>query len=136
MLGNIEIIKTPAIHGTAKPCGDACGFVFRNPDEKTLYICGDTIWCASVEATIAKYNPDVIVTNNCAAKFQDYGRFIMDGNDLLKVYEDCPDATIIASHMDNVAHATLTRATLREKLTQKHIADKILIPDDGDVYYL
>jgi hypothetical protein len=46
----------------------------------------------------------------------------------------CPNAKIIASHMDNVAHATLNRQTLSEKLHQRNIADKILIPSDGEIY--
>ena len=58
----------------------------------------------------------------------------MDDSDVEKVYELCPNAKIIASHMDNVAHATLNRQTLSEKLHQRNIADKILIPSDGEIY--
>ena len=58
----------------------------------------------------------------------------MDDNDVYEVYKTCPNATIIASHMDTVSHATLTRETLRQKLVEKNIADKILIPADGEIY--
>lgn len=133
-IGDVEIIKTYAKHGTKIPCGDACGYIFRSQGEKTLYVMGDTVWCPEVEKLLLEYRPDVIITNNCAAEFSNYGRLIMDDNDLLEVYKTCPDAKIIASHMDNVPHATLTRKTLREKLEQKGIANKILIPGDGQVY--
>ncbi len=132
--GDAELIKVKAIHGTKIPCGDACGYIFRSPNEKTLYYMGDTVWCPAVKETIEKYKPEVIITYNCAAVLKDYGRLIMDDNDLYEVYKSAPEATIIASHMDNVPHATLTRKTLSAKLEQKGIRDKILIPADGECY--
>lgn len=134
LLGDAEIIKTKAVHGTKIPCGDACGYIFRNPTEKTLYVAGDTVWGPEVKEILSTYKPDVIITNNCAAEFANYGRLVMDDNDLFEVYKACPDATIIASHMDNVPHATLTRKTLHQKLREKGIDDKILVPDDGQSY--
>lgn len=134
VLGDVEITKTKALHGTKMPCGDACGYIFRSPNEKTLYVCGDTVWCDDVGETIAKYRPDVIITNNCAAEFENYGRLIMDDKDLYEVCKAAPDAAIIASHMDNVPHATLTRKTLKEKIRLLGIEDRVLIPDDGESY--
>lgn len=32
--GEAEVIKVKAIHGTKVPCGDACGYVFRSPNER------------------------------------------------------------------------------------------------------
>ena len=46
--GDAEIIKVNAVHGTKVPCCDAAGFIFRSPNEKTLYVCGDTVWCDSL----------------------------------------------------------------------------------------
>lgn len=132
--GDTEIIKVKAIHGTKIPCRDACGYVFRSPNEKTLYVCGDTIWCDDVADTIKKYHPDVIITNNCAAMLVKNGRLIMDDNDLAKVCAAAPDAVVIASHMDNVPHATLTRKTLAKKLEEKGIRDRVQIPEDGECY--
>ena len=114
--GETELIKVKAIHGTKKPCCDACGYIFRAPGEKTLYVAGDTVWCEEVAETIRTYRPEIIVTNNCAAMLVDNGRLIMDDEDLAKVCAAAPEAVIIASHMDAVPHATLTRKTLREKL--------------------
>lgn len=134
--GGAELIKVKAIHGTKIACGDSCGYIFRSPNEKTLYYAGDTVWCDAVKETIEKYKPEVIITYNCAAVLVDYGRLIMDDNDLYEVYKAAPDAIIIASHMDNVPHATLTRKTLRKKLQKKGILDKIRIPEDGESYII
>lgn len=131
---NIKIIKTPALHGTIKPCGPACGLIFKAPQEKTLYIAGDTIWYPEIKKTLESYQPDIIIVNACAAEVIECGRLLMDANDVYTVYKQCPHAVIIASHMDAVSHASLTRKTLHEKLAAKGIADKILIPKDGEVY--
>ncbi|VBB09348.1 metallo-beta-lactamase [Lucifera butyrica] len=131
---NIRLIKTPARHGVIKPCGPASGFILQHEQEKTIYVAGDTIWYPEVKTTLETYQPDIIILNACAAELLDFGRLIMDDNDVYEVYKTCPNATIIASHMDTVSHATLTRETLREKLTEKGIIDKILIPADGEVY--
>ena len=95
---------------------------------------GDTIFYDEVQKTLQQYQPEVIILNACAATFNTFGRLIMDDSDVANVYELCPNAKIIASHMDNVAHATLNRQTLSEKLHQRNIADKILIPSDGEIY--
>ena len=134
--GDAEIIKVNAVHGTKVPCCDACGYIFRSPGEKTLYVCGDTVWCDDVAKTIEKYRPDVIITNNAAAMLVKNGRLIMDDNDLAKVCAAAPDSVIIASHMDNVPHATLTRKTLAQKLEQKGIRARVRIPEDGEIYCL
>lgn len=62
--GDIRIVKTHGgQHGTdrayavpelAEFLGEACGVVFRHPDEKTLYIAGDTIWRDAVAADLQK----------------------------------------------------------------------------------
>jgi L-ascorbate metabolism protein UlaG (beta-lactamase superfamily) len=130
-LGNVTLTKTPSRHGTKVPCGPACGVLFQGADEKTLYVAGDTIWYDEVGQTLKTYQPDVIVTNNCAAELKDYGRLIMDDEDLVKVCQACPDAVIIASHMEAVSHASLTRDDLRQKLEAKGMAARVLIPADG-----
>ena len=46
------------------------------------------------------------------------------------------NATIIASHMDTVAHASLTRKTLKVALERRGLAKRVLMPDDGEEYSL
>ena len=136
VIGDIKLIKTPALHGTKIPCGPASGFILEHKNEKSIYIAGDTIWYAEVEKTLQKYQPDVIVLNACAATFNSFGRLIMNDDDVVNVYKTSPKAAIIASHMDNVAHATLSRITLKQKLQEYGISEHILIPEDGESYNL
>ena len=70
--------------------------------------------------------------NACAASLLDFGRLIMDDHDLVSLHDTCPDATLIASQMDTVAHATLTRKTLRDKLASEGVLENFLIPEDAE----
>ncbi len=137
----ITLIKTPGQHGKDKVLedmkevlGDVCGIVFKHPEEKTFYIAGDTIWCQAVEDNLKKYHPDIIVLNSCDAKVIGDESIIMGKQDVYEVYKAAPDATIIASHMESVNHATLSRKELREFLSEKGMMQRVLVPEDGESY--
>ena len=129
----IRFKKTPGLHGTKIPCGPSCGVVMTAESEpKKLYIAGDTIWFPGVEETLAAERPDVVVLNACAAELVDQGRLIMDDADVASVVNALPDAKVVVSHMDNVAHASITRPTMKERLTKRGIWTKVVMPDDGE----
>ena len=128
---NIKITKTPARHGTIAPLGEACGVVFESPVEKTLYIVGDSVWFGGVQSALEKFHPDVVVLNACAAELIGNGRLIMNDEDVDCVRKILPTAQIIISHMDNVAHATITRHEMRGRLAARGV-EKYFMPDDGE----
>ena len=131
----VTLKRTYAKHGTKEPCGPASGIFFTAPGEKkTLWILGDTIWCDEVAKTMAELKPDVVILNACAAQLKTYGRLIMDDADVESVCRAAPNATVIASHMDTVAHASLTRKTLKAALEKRGLAGRVLMPDDGEEY--
>ena len=101
---------------------------------KTFYIAGDTVWCAEVEQSLKKYHPEVVVLNSCDAQVIGNESIIMGKQDVYKVYKAAPDATIIASHMESVNHATLSRKELREFLSEKGMMQRVLVPEDGESY--
>ena len=79
---------------------------------KTLYLDGDAIWCKYMDAAIRDHRPDVILVNAaCAAA--------------------APKATVIASHMDNVGHATVWRRDIREFTVRNGTTGRLLVPEDG-----
>ena len=128
----VHLVKVPGRHGTKIPCGPSCGVIFHHPEEKTLYLAGDTIWYDAVEKTIRAWNPGVIVVNACAAVLLDEGRLIMDDGDVENVVRAGDGAKIIVSHMDTVAHATITRTDMKQRLTNRGVWDKVIMPDDGE----
>lgn len=129
---NITLYKTAARHGTRLPASDACGIVFQSKDEPTLYIAGDTIWFDGVKNALLKFNPDIVILNACAAEFIEYGRLIMDDEDVECVARTVPDAKLIISHMDNVPHAAITRRTMKGLLAGRGI-EKYIMPSDGEI---
>lgn len=140
----VRLQKTEGRHGVeelfdgpfAEAIGDVCGLIFTHPDEKTLYLAGDTIWYAGVKANIETHRPDVIIVNSCDARMIEptlgETSIIMGTDDVHKVCEAAPWATVVASHMDVVNHACLDRAGLKAFLDDNGLAQQVRIPADGE----
>ncbi len=136
---DITLIKTPGRHGGEKTIekyaellGLVSGVIFKHPNEKTVYIAGDTVWYEGVEENLKKYEPDVVILNSEDAQVLGYEPIIMDKKDVYEVYKAAPKATIIASHMESVNHAMLSRKELREFLSEKGMTQRVLVPEDGE----
>jgi L-ascorbate metabolism protein UlaG (beta-lactamase superfamily) len=136
---DITLIKTPGRHGGEETMekfgellGHVSGVVFKHPGEKTFYIAGDTVWYEGVEENLKKYKPDIVVLNSGDAQVLGYEPIIMDKEDVYEVYKAAPKATIIASHMESVNHAMLSRKELREFISEKGMTQRVLVPEDGE----
>lgn len=116
--------------------GEVCGVVFEHAGEDTLYLAGDTVWNAQVEDNLRRYNPQVVILNAGDARVIGLGAIIMDAQDVWQAYQAAPGATLIASHMEAVNHAVLTRRALREFAIEKSMTDRLRIPEDGEAYRL
>ena len=130
--GKVNLIKTPGRHGTKIPCGPASGVIFQTQGEKTLYVVGDSIWYDGVRDTLTRFQPEVIIVNACAAALRNEGRLIMNGEDVAAVHTACPKAKIVISHMDNVAHATITRKDMKQFIHTQGLEEFTVMPDDGE----
>lgn len=133
-IGGIAIRKTKAVHGeneaTVKRMGEVCGYVFRAPGEKTLYIAADTVYCDEVEQTLEQFKPDVIVLNCCGATVP-IGRLIMDTEDVKKVCLKDPIATVIASHLGSVNHAFYTSEDVKDYIASEELS-QVHVPANGE----
>ncbi|GAB2541281.1 MBL fold metallo-hydrolase [Rufibacter soli] len=139
--------KTHCQHGTdvaysipelAEVLGKASGFFFNAEGEKSIYFLGDTIWIDEVENNLKTWQPDVVVVNAGFASFEDegLGAIIMGKEDILKISQLLPNATIISMHMESVNHSILSRKELREFVAENGIQDNVIIPEDGEVILL
>lgn len=141
-IDGITIHKTGGQHGRGamlegpigEILGSVSGFVFEHPDEKKLYVAGDTVWCGHVAEALERYAPDVVVLNCGDAKILPDESIIMGKEDVHEVLLAAPKATLIASHMESVNHVTLSRRELREFLGEKGMTGRVLIPADGEGY--
>ena len=136
-IGGISLIRTNGKHGTGEigtMMGEVSGVVFKHPNEKTLYIAGDTIWCSDVQDAIKTHKPEVIVVNGGAAQFLLGDPIIMTKEDIYETYMNAQHSTIIVSHMETVNHCLLTRKELKAFIDEKELSGHILVPDDGQSY--
>lgn len=135
----VSLIKTPGQHGSDEAMavvgqllGQVCGVIFKSGDEKTFYLAGDTVWNRYVEDTLRNHSPDVVILNSGDAQIPGLGPVIMNKEDVYKVFKAAPRATLIASHMDAVNHAALTRAQLRNYSAKTGMVHRLLVPEDGE----
>jgi L-ascorbate metabolism protein UlaG (beta-lactamase superfamily) len=133
----ITIIRTPAQHGTGdvlKEMGNASGFVLRSENEPTVYWAGDTIWCEAVDDVIAQIRPDIIITHSCGAVWGNNILIVMDAVQTIAVCRAAPKAVVVATHMEALDHATVSRSDLRALAEMEDIKpSQLLIPYDGEI---
>lgn len=140
---NVTLYRTNAEHGHGEASdknykafgipADASGVVFRASGDKTLYLAGDTLWNDDVEAAIRKYRPEVIALNAAHAQFADGTPILMGTEGLYAASQTAPEATIIATHLDAVNHARVSREDMRKFVREKGIESQVLIPEDGEI---
>ncbi len=133
----MTIIRTPAQHGTGnvlKEMGNASGFVLRSEHEPTVYWAGDTIWCDAVDEVITHIRPDIIITHSCGAVWSDNILIVMDAVQTIAVCRAAPQAVVVATHMEALDHATISRSDLRAFAEMEGIQpSQLFIPYDGEI---
>lgn len=131
----IALRRTGGQHGTGDigaRMGPVSGFVLRAEGEPSVYIAGDTIWCADVAEALKQASPDVIVVNAGGARFVSGGPITMDAEDVVRVLRHAPRTKVIAVHMDAINHCEVRRADLRARLAEEALAQRVAIPADGE----
>lgn len=135
--GGIQITPAPAVHGYgqwAERMGPVSGYIFRAEGEPTIYWGGDTILSAEVEQALVESQPDFVITHSAGAQFGGpYGLIIMDIEQTLSVARLVPKAKIIATHMESLDHCTVSREALLQAAEKAGVADRFLIPADGEL---
>lgn len=132
-----ELAVTGGRHGPDEvlaEMGDVHGFVAQRSGEPALYWVGDSIWCEPVRAAIERFDPAVVVVHACGATWNGLGPLVMDSAQVEAVLRAAPRCTVIATHLDAVDHATVSRADLvRHFAVLPELAQRLCIPADGQV---
>lgn len=139
----IRLVKTSGQHGSdaimeklGDILGEVSGVIFSHPSEKTVYLAGDTVWNHHVADVLKRHTPKIVILNCGDARVAGMGSIIMGKQDVFSVHQAAPEATIIATHMEAVNHAVLSRKELREFLKEKDMAESVLVPEDGETITL
>ena len=116
--------------------GSVMGFTLEAEGEPSIYWAGDTVLYPPVLDAIRETNPDIIITHSCGAKW-DGDLIVMDADETTAVCEASTDAIVIATHMEALDHATISRDDLRGAAEARGIsATRLRIPADGEVLVL
>jgi len=134
----IEITRTPGRHANSQKWEDilgmVAGFILKADNEPLVYWAGDTILYDEIETLIKQLKPDIILTHSCGAVLDDSGPIVMDANMTVEVCKMAPKAVVIATHMEALDHAGVSRKDLRDVAEKKGITeDQLLIPKDGEI---
>jgi L-ascorbate metabolism protein UlaG (beta-lactamase superfamily) len=131
----LHLERTGGQHGTGdigQKMGTVSGFILRAAGEPSLYIAGDTIWCADVAAALNQQQPDITVVNAGAAQFLVGDPITMSAADVIQVCQHAPKTQVVAVHMEAVNHCLLLRNDLRAELERAGYTNRVLIPNDGE----
>ena len=122
----VTLHRTPGRHGhgeLAKQMGPVSGFVLDG--DETLYLAGDTVWYDPVAETLDRFDPDAVVLNGGAARFNQ-GEPITMGVDDVAAVREATDAAVAVVHMEAINHCLLSREELRAE------TEGVLVPEDGE----
>ncbi len=131
----IHISRTAGQHGSGtigQQMGPVSGFVLESPEEPSLYIAGDTIWCPEVQSALEKYQPRIIICFAGAARFSSGDPITMDTEDIFKVCQQAPKARVIIAHLEAWNHCSLSRQDLKDFIQKESLVEQVLVPDDGE----
>ena len=134
-VGNVKITRIPAQHVLIRIVVRLWESCFLLRQRKTFYLAGDTVWYYGVQKAINEFKPEVIALNCCAAETKENGRLIMGAEDVWNVSLTAPEAKLYLTHMDNVAHASVTRFTMRGQLTAYGVSNYDMLEDGETVVY-
>jgi L-ascorbate metabolism protein UlaG (beta-lactamase superfamily) len=135
----IRLQRREGSHGlgpVVKKMGSVMGFSITAKDEPTVYWAGDTVLYPAIETIIAYTKPEIIIIHACGARW-DGDLIVMDAAEAIATCRLAPDATVIATHMDSLDHATVSRDELRRHATGQGVSpQQLLIPRDGEMLQL
>lgn len=131
----LRIIRTEGQHGSGtigQQMGPVSGYVLTAPDEPSLYITGDTIWCPEVQAALQQYQPQIVVCFAGEARFSVGDPITMGIEDIYKLGQQVPTAKVIVVHLEAWNHCSLSRQTLNDFIEENTLQERVLIPADGE----
>lgn len=80
---------------------------------------------------MTKFEPDIVAVNAAGAQYPLAHLLIMNQYDVQSLMRHFPKVEVIATHVEGVSHASVTRPMLREFAQQHHLT-RLYIPNDGE----
>lgn len=108
------------------------GYFIELPNDKSLYISGDTVMTQTVRHVLADLQPDISILNAGTAAL-DFGKpILMSINEQLDFIRMAP-GKVVAVHLDAFNHCMTTRDLLKDEILKEGLSAKVIIPQDGEL---
>lgn len=107
------------------------GYFIEMPGEPSLYVSGDTVLTPAVRRFIQARQPQVALVPAGGARF-DVGQHIIMGTEEVVAFALASSGTTVANHLEALSHCPVTRAELRAAAAAAGVADRLVIPADGE----
>jgi L-ascorbate metabolism protein UlaG (beta-lactamase superfamily) len=136
----IRLERCAASHGigaVTETMGPVMGLMITSPGEPSLYWAGDTVLFPPVLEAIGRHRPDIVVCHACGA-YWDGDLIVMDSGQTISLAETLiaggHEAILVATHMDALDHATVSRQDLRVSIEAAALpAGCVAVPEDGEI---
>ncbi len=112
--------------------GPVTGYYLAHPDEPSLYLIGDSVLTESVIEAVERLQPDVIVAPAGAANMGIGGNILFSVEELVVLAKKAR-GKVIFNHLEALDHCPTTRQELRARMASEGLADRVLVPEDGEV---
>jgi L-ascorbate metabolism protein UlaG (beta-lactamase superfamily) len=107
------------------------GYFIEMPGEPSLYVSGDTVLTGTVRRFVEAHQPNVALVPAGGARF-DVGEHIIMGSSEVIEFARTLAGTTVANHLEALSHCPVTRAELRQAAAAAGLADRLLVPADGE----
>lgn len=111
------------------------GYLIEVPGERSLYLAGDTILTPRIRDFVRRHQPQVSVVPAGGARFDLGGEIIMGLDEVLE-FTRLSEGRVIANHLEAISHCPVSRQALAAAAREAGLAQRLLIPDDGQVLVL
>lgn len=136
--GGGTITAFAAVHGhgvVARMMGPGAGYLITLPAQPSVYISGDTVLTDTVRAVLETHKPEIAVLAAGTAQL-DVGQPILMTLDEEVAFIRLAPGIVVANHLEAINHCRTSRAQLAMRLRAEGLADRVLIPDDGETLAL
>lgn len=107
------------------------GYFIELPGEPSLFLSGDTILSDDVRNFLTRVQPQICVIPAGGARF-DIGTDIIMGIDEVIKFTVMSKGVVVANHLESVSHCPVKRTALRAAAVRAGVANRLVIPEDGD----
>lgn len=132
---SVELV--PAKHGRGLLgwlMGPVSGFYIAHPDEPSVYMTADSILTGTVLEAVERLQPELVIAPAGAANMG-LGNLLFSVDELVELTRRVP-GKVMFNHLESLDHCPTTRAGLQERMAAEGLAEKVLIPTDGELLSL